>query len=170
MSQRANRRDFLKTTALTGIGFWIAAGSRATADESPNERLSLASIGIGGKGSSDSEDAAQGTMYAICDVDETRLNVAGEKRFPHAKTLYRFPQALGRVRGQDRRGHGQHARPHPRPGGLDGHADAQALFLPEAADPHALRSAADGQDRKGNERRHPDGQPRHGRFGSAAKP
>ncbi len=91
MSSRTNRRQFLKTTALTGIGFWIAGRSRAEEIQSPNERIAMASIGIGGKGSSDSEDAGKaGDMVAICDVDETRLNIAGEQRFPKAKRYTDF--------------------------------------------------------------------------------
>jgi predicted dehydrogenase len=95
MSTRTNRRQFIKTTALTGIGFWIAGRSDAQESRSPNERIALASIGIGGRGSSDSEDASKaGDMVAICDVDQTRLNVAGEKRFPKAKRYTDFRKLL----------------------------------------------------------------------------
>jgi predicted dehydrogenase len=71
-----NRRDFLKTTALAGAGFWIAGP--APADEkskSALERINFACIGVGGKGSSDSDDAARhGNVVAICDVDDNTLN------------------------------------------------------------------------------------------------
>jgi predicted dehydrogenase len=81
MPQRANRRQFLQTTALSGIGFWIAGGIQAQESKSPNERIAMASIGVGGKGSSDSADAAKfGDLVAICDVDDETLNKAGQRR------------------------------------------------------------------------------------------
>jgi len=55
----------------------------------------MASIGIGGKGSSDSADAGRrGDMVAICDVDTGRLNSAKEKKFPQAKTYTDFRKLL----------------------------------------------------------------------------
>ena len=91
MSKRSNRRQFLQTSALTGIGFWIAAQSGAEESKSPNGRIAMASIGVAGKGGEDSEDAGKaGDMVAICDVDETRLNTAGDKQFPKAKRYADF--------------------------------------------------------------------------------
>jgi predicted dehydrogenase len=91
MSIRSSRRQFLQTTALTGIGFWIAARSGTAESKSPNERIAMASIGVGGKGGEDSDEAGKaGDMVAICDVDETRLNKAGEKKFPKAKRYADF--------------------------------------------------------------------------------
>ena len=73
----ASRRDFLKQSALVaGMGVWVASGPRAKAlaEQSPNERLNIACIGIGGKGDSDSEHASQlANIVAICDVDAKRL-------------------------------------------------------------------------------------------------
>ena len=95
MSHRTNRRRFLQTTAVTGIGFWVAGGVRAQESKSPNEKIAMASIGLGGKGSSDSDDAGNfGNMVAICDVDEGTLNNAGEKRFPKAKRYTDFRKML----------------------------------------------------------------------------
>ena len=163
MAHRPTRREFLQTTAATGIGFWVAAGARAEESKSPNEKIRMASIGIGGKGSSDSGDAANsGEMVAICDVDESRLAGVAEK-VPQGQAVHRLPQDARRDGQEHRRGHRQHARPHPRPGRADGHADGQALLLPEAADPFDLRSPADGPGRPGEEGRHADGQPGHGR-------
>ncbi len=85
----------MKTTAATGIGFWVAAGVKAADSKSPNEAIAMASIGIGGKGSSDSEDAGNsGRMVAICDVDQKRLNSMGEERFPDAKRYTDFRKML----------------------------------------------------------------------------
>ncbi len=94
MSSRTSRRRFLQTTAVTGVGFWVAAGVRAEESKSPNEQIAMASVGIGGKGSSDSADAARhGQMVAICDIDEKRLEAA-KKRFPKAKTYTDFRKML----------------------------------------------------------------------------
>ncbi len=51
------RREFLKTTAATGIGFWVAGGLRAQESRSPNEKIAMAAVGVDGKGASDSADA-----------------------------------------------------------------------------------------------------------------
>lgn len=94
MAFSTNRRQFLQTSAVAGIGFWVAGGATAKESKSPNERIAIASIGIGGKGSSDSKDAGRsGDMVAICDVDENTLN-AGKKRFPKAKAFTDFRKLL----------------------------------------------------------------------------
>ncbi|MCC6124346.1 MAG: Gfo/Idh/MocA family oxidoreductase [Pirellulales bacterium] len=95
MASRSNRRDFMKTTAATGIGFWVAAGLQAEESKSPNEAIAMASIGIGGKGSSDSKDAGKfGRMVAICDVDEKRLETKGKTEFPQAKLYTDYRKML----------------------------------------------------------------------------
>ena len=94
MAHLSNRRRFLKTTAATGLGFWTAGGGRAQQSSSPNERIAMASIGVGGKGRSDSDDAAKhGDMVAVCDVDTRQLQNA-EERFPKAKKYTDFRKML----------------------------------------------------------------------------
>jgi predicted dehydrogenase len=90
--RQTSRREFLKNTTLTGVGIWV--GGRALAAESPNERIRFASIGVGGKGDSDTADAARsGDLVAICDVDENILNKAGEK-YPMARKFTDFRKML----------------------------------------------------------------------------
>ena len=94
MSHRSHRRSFLKAAAATGFGVWVAGSVRAQESNSPNERIAMASIGIGGKGRSDSDDAAKhGDMVAVCDVDSRRLQEA-EERFPKAKKYTEFRKML----------------------------------------------------------------------------
>ena len=94
MPTRTNRRRFLQTTAATGVGFWVAGGLQAAESKSPNERIAMASVGIGGKGSGDSADAGgSGDMVAICDIDTKRLEGA-QKRFPKAKVFTDFRKML----------------------------------------------------------------------------
>ena len=53
MPGKTNRREFLKTSALAGAGFWVAGGLQAAESKSPSEKLNIACIGVGGKGDSD---------------------------------------------------------------------------------------------------------------------
>lgn len=95
-----SRREFLKTSAAIGAGYWVAAGVQGAESRSPNERIAMASIGISGKGTSDSNDAGtHGDMVAICDVDVNQLNRAGEKRFPKAKRYTDFRKMLEEMGG-----------------------------------------------------------------------
>jgi predicted dehydrogenase len=95
MPFKSNRRGFLQTSAATGVGFWVAGGLLAAESKSPNQRIAMASVGIGGKGDSDSTDAGHaGDMVAICDIDENRLNNAGERRFKKAKRFTDFRKML----------------------------------------------------------------------------
>src|SRR3954447_17005595 len=81
--RQTSRREFLKTTAVTGVGLWV--GGKALAAESPNERIRFACIGVGGKGDSDTADAARlGDVVAICDVDQRTLDKAAAK-YPMAQ-------------------------------------------------------------------------------------
>jgi predicted dehydrogenase len=96
MSKRSNRRQFLQTTALTGIGFWIASRSVAAESKSPNERVAIACIGLGSQGNTDAGNASKlGDIVAICDVDEVRLNKAGGwLKYPKAKKYTDFRKLL----------------------------------------------------------------------------
>ena len=94
MPSRTNRRRFLQTSAAIGAGYWVAGGVQAQESNSPNERIAMASVGIGGKGSSDSSDADKhGEMVAICDIDTKRLEGAKAK-FPKAKAFTDFRKML----------------------------------------------------------------------------
>jgi predicted dehydrogenase len=92
MSRRTNRRDFLKHSALAGVGFWAAGGISLAKPEGPNNRLRIACIGVGGKGDSDSSQAAAfGDIVAICDIDDNFLNnKAGQDQFKKAKKYNDF--------------------------------------------------------------------------------
>lgn len=90
MVRNTNRRDFIKTTAAVGVGFWAAGGVSARASRMAIDEISFACIGIGGKGSSDSADAkSNGNVVAVCDIDDQTLAGAAEK-FPGAKVYHDF--------------------------------------------------------------------------------
>ncbi len=97
MAQRTNRRKFLKTTAVVGAGYFAAAGLRADDSNSPNEQVNIASIGVGGKGDSDSRDAGNhGNLVAICDIDERNLRKKGIA-FPKAKQFRDYRKMLDEI-------------------------------------------------------------------------
>jgi predicted dehydrogenase len=90
MNHHNNRRDFLKTTALTGVGFWVAGSAAGDDKRSPIETIRFACIGVGGKGTSDTADAGKnGTVVAICDVDDRTLDKAAGA-YPQAKKYNDF--------------------------------------------------------------------------------
>ena len=92
MTRRTNRRDFLKQSALAGVGFWVAGGLTLADSKSPNEKLNIACIGVGGKGSSDCDQAGNhGNIVAICDIDDKRLDGKAEQ-VPAGQEVQRFPQ------------------------------------------------------------------------------
>jgi predicted dehydrogenase len=84
------RRDFLKTSAVVGAGFFISNSYAAEPSKSANEEVRLACIGVGGKGGSDTDQAAAlCKTVALCDCDEGTLGKKGEK-FPDAKKYTDF--------------------------------------------------------------------------------
>ncbi|MGQ9575292.1 MAG: Gfo/Idh/MocA family protein [Thermoguttaceae bacterium] len=94
MTCTTDRRRFLKTSATLGIGYWIAAGLEAQEPRSANERIAFGCIGVGGKGGSDTADAARhGDVVALCDADANTLGAAA-KKYPKAKTFRDFRKML----------------------------------------------------------------------------
>jgi predicted dehydrogenase len=94
MNRRLDRRRFLQAASLAGFGIWLPRGSAFGGGRSPNDRLSFACIGVGGKGSSDTDHVAElGDVVALCDVDATRLGTKAEK-FPSARTYRDFRTLL----------------------------------------------------------------------------
>jgi predicted dehydrogenase len=90
MTRRTTRRQFIQQTSLAGFGFWVAGGLSRTFSRSPNEKLNIAGIGVGGKGHSDIEQAGKlGNVVAICDIDDKVLE-ARAKDFPNAKKYNDF--------------------------------------------------------------------------------
>ncbi|MCC7474952.1 MAG: Gfo/Idh/MocA family oxidoreductase [Pirellulales bacterium] len=74
MSLKTDRRKFLQTSAVAGLGYWITGGLEAAESRSPNEQIQIACIGVGGKGQSDVSNVSKfGKIIALCDVDATIL-------------------------------------------------------------------------------------------------
>jgi predicted dehydrogenase len=97
MSYLTDRRRFLKSTALTGVGVFVSGKAVAEDSKSPNERIRFACIGVGGKGQSDSRDAAKaGDIVAIVDIDDNTLEKAS-KFFPKAAKYNDYRKMLDEV-------------------------------------------------------------------------
>ncbi len=88
------RRQMLRQSAFAGAGVWVAAGVRANdTSRSPNERLNLAGIGVGGQGGWDVAQCASENIVALCDVDDRRA-ANSFTRFPAAKRYRDYRKML----------------------------------------------------------------------------
>jgi len=99
----ASRRSFLAASSATAAGYFVAPAGRAEDTKpatSANEEIRFACIGIGGKGQSDSADAARsGKVVAVADVDANQLRRA-EKSFAGAKGYADFRKLLEEMAGE----------------------------------------------------------------------
>jgi predicted dehydrogenase len=95
MRTNVNRRSFLGAGAATLGYFYSAPAYSATRmGRKPNETIHFAGIGVGGKGSSDIDQAGNlGEVIALCDIDEGHLAPKIEK-WPSAKVFYDFRDLL----------------------------------------------------------------------------
>jgi predicted dehydrogenase len=99
MARKMNRRDFVKTTAAAGLGFWVAGrGSWAFGENvtSPHEKLNVGFIGTNHRAGDDLHDTVGTSLVnvvALCDIDDNYLGSAA-KQFPKAKTYNDFRKLL----------------------------------------------------------------------------
>ena len=90
------RREMLRT-ATVAAGVLTATGSLAKAQaDSPNEKLNIAGIGVGGRGAGDVNGSAHENIVALCDVDEKRAAQTFQ-RYPDAKQFKDFRKMLDHV-------------------------------------------------------------------------
>ena len=99
MSNRITRRQMLRNTTFAGIGIWVSKGTFGAEARSPNEKLNLAGIGVGGRGGADVNGCASENFVALCDVDDRRA--AGTfNKFPKAKKYRDFRKLLDELENQ----------------------------------------------------------------------
>src|SRR5277367_1339219 len=76
MAYQSTRRHFFFGSLLAGAiataGFGSVPSLRTLGYKSPNEKLNIASIGAGGKASSDISGCSSENIVALCDVDDAR--------------------------------------------------------------------------------------------------
>jgi predicted dehydrogenase len=96
-----DRRNFLKQTAAVGTGTFLAGGAPGYARSlrpAPNERIRFACIGVGGKGSSDTDHVAGlGEIVGLCDVDADTLDDKAntlKAKHPGLKKYYDYRKML----------------------------------------------------------------------------
>jgi len=99
MLPQPNRRDFLATGAALGAAYWVGHQVAKAQERSANEKIRYACIGLGGKGGSDSSDAAShGEVVAICDVDARTLEKkASQPGFEKAEKFADFREMLAKL-------------------------------------------------------------------------
>lgn len=84
----------MQQSAAAGAGLLAMNHKLRAQEESPNEKVNFACIGVGGKGSSDTDAAGErGNIVAICDIDERALERKAAK-FPNAKKYFDFRKML----------------------------------------------------------------------------
>ena len=95
MNPRTNRRDFLKVSGLTGIGYWAAGGIAGAEDKprSANEKLNLGIVGVNHRGKANMNSVAGENIAALCDVNENYL-AAAAKAHAKAKTYVDWRKML----------------------------------------------------------------------------
>src|SRR6202161_2689839 len=97
------RRHFFFWPLLAGAaplaGFESTASLRALGYKSPNEKLNIASIGAGGKASSDIDGCSKENIVALCDVDDQRA-AAKYKQYPDIPKYKDFRKMLD-AQGKD---------------------------------------------------------------------
>ncbi len=94
---RLRRRDMLGISAAAGLS--ALALPAIAQDKSPNEKLSIAGIGVGGQGGWDIGNCTSENIVALCDVDDRRCE-ATVKKFPKAKRYRDFRKMLEEMDGQ----------------------------------------------------------------------
>ncbi len=90
-----NRRQFIRGAALASTGLMILP-SRVLGRggfKSPNEKLNLAGIGIGGQGGHDLSELASENIVALCDVDAAHAGGVFH-RYPEAKVYEDYRKML----------------------------------------------------------------------------
>ena len=93
MSNRLNRRQMLRNSALAGIGLHLSGGGLRARGQSPNEKLNIAVIGAGGRGAANLGSVSGENIVALCDVDERRAGPSFQ-RFPKAKKYHDYRKLL----------------------------------------------------------------------------
>ena len=93
-----SRRSFIKTGAIASsiliVPRHVLGGEGCTP---PSDRLNLAAIGAGGKGTSDIKNASvngRENVVALCDVDFSGSAKRSVKNFPKAKLYHDYREML----------------------------------------------------------------------------
>jgi predicted dehydrogenase len=96
---KINRRQLLKTSAVTGAGILFVPSGILARGQSPNEKISVAFVGLGAQGKFQLDNIGNQNdvnVVALCDVDDVRAGNAYE-RFPNAQKFYDFREMFDKL-------------------------------------------------------------------------
>ena len=95
MERQINRRNFIRNTALSSLGLLILKNNRSAFSYEANEKLGVALIGVGGRGSwfVGAIPRVGANVVAMCDVNERKAS-GSFKEIPEAKKYYDFRKML----------------------------------------------------------------------------
>src|SRR5581483_11323733 len=95
------RRQFLYySTVLASAAAFPAIARPSPRRVSPNDKLNIAVIGCGGKGSSDLRFCSGENIVALCDVSESST-AAARRNFPNAKIYKDYRELLDKEKSLD---------------------------------------------------------------------
>ncbi|MFH1718169.1 MAG: Gfo/Idh/MocA family oxidoreductase [Planctomycetota bacterium] len=98
---KISRRDFMGAAAVgaafTVVPRHVLGGPRRL---SPNEKLNIAGIGVGGRGAGDLDEVGAENIVALCDVDD-KYAAKTFNRYPNAKKYRDFREMLDREKSID---------------------------------------------------------------------
>lgn len=101
MSHQITRRRLLKSTVATTAGFTFFPGGSSSpigAAESPNEKLNIACIGVGGQGAANVRGVQNQNIIALVDVDENRAGKTLEQ-FPNTRRFTDYRKMFDAIAG-----------------------------------------------------------------------
>lgn len=103
--ESSSRRNFIRNTAIAFAGIYIVPrnvlGGKGFI--APSDKLNIAGVGVGGKGTSDVLNAwnnGVNNISALCDVD-WGMGKASAEKFPNAKRYNDFREMLDKEKGID---------------------------------------------------------------------
>jgi predicted dehydrogenase len=101
-ANHVSRRDFLHATCASGVFAFLPSRVLGRDGPSPNAKLNIAGIGIGGQGAWDLEQVAGlgENIVALCDVDSDYA-AKTFKKYPQAKRYTDFRQMLDKEKSID---------------------------------------------------------------------
>jgi predicted dehydrogenase len=69
---RPSRREIVAGAAGAALGYWVSTPFSRATSRSPNEKLNVACVGIGGRGSDNVDAVMKESILGLCEVDTVR--------------------------------------------------------------------------------------------------
>lgn len=93
MSNNISRRTALKASAAAATGLYLGVAPQTAFSDSPNEKLNIACIGVGGRGGANVSGVASQNLVAFADVDDNRA-AGAYKKYGKAKQYRDYRKML----------------------------------------------------------------------------